>query len=89
MPEPYCEPDDGGARGHHDQCVAQPATNAAPRARRDTAQSGAAIAPALLGRGQTNVIVHHLITREFPEIVAHNESFHQEIGSFSRNDNGF
>lgn len=54
-----------------------------------SAQSSTAIAPAVLGGGQTNVIVHHVITPDAAEIVASNESFHLEIGNFSSNDNGF
>lgn len=54
-----------------------------------SSQSSAAIAPAVLGGGETNVIVHHLITPDATEIVASAESFHLEIGSFSNNNNGF
>jgi hypothetical protein len=54
-----------------------------------SSQSSAAIAPAVLGGGQTSTIVHHLLTPTVPEIVASNESFHLELGSFTNNDNGF
>ena len=54
-----------------------------------SSQSSAAIAPAVLGGGQTNVIVHHVITPTATEIVDSNESFHLELGSFSSDDDGF
>ena len=54
-----------------------------------TAQSSAAIAPAVLGGGQTNVIRHDLITPDAVETVTAGESFHLEIGSFTSDDNGF
>ena len=54
-----------------------------------TSLSSAAIAPAVLGGGQTNVIRHDLITPDAVETVTAGESFHLEIGSFANNDNGF
>ena len=54
-----------------------------------SSQSSSAIAPPVLGGGQTNVIVHHLLIPTAAEIVDSTESFHLEIGSFSNNDNGF
>lgn len=54
-----------------------------------SSQSSSAIAPPVLGGGQTNVIVHHLLIPTAAEIVDSTESFHLEIGSFTNNDNGF
>ena len=54
-----------------------------------SSQSPLAIAPAVLGGGQTNIIVHHVITPTATEIVASGESFQLQIGSFTNNDNGF
>ena len=54
-----------------------------------SSQSSVAIAPPVLGGGQTNVIVHHLLIPTAAEIVDSTESFHLEIGSFTNNDNGF
>lgn len=54
-----------------------------------SSQSSVAIAPAVIGGTQTNLIVHHVLTPTAAEIVAAGESFHLELGSFSNNDNGF
>ncbi len=54
-----------------------------------TSQTGSAIAPIVVGGGQTNVIRNDLIIPDAPETVTAGESFYLQIGSFSSNDDGF
>ncbi|MCU1391149.1 MAG: hypothetical protein JWL72_4487 [Ilumatobacteraceae bacterium] len=48
-----------------------------------------AIGPIINGGGQTNIVVHHVITPPVPEIVATGVSYHLELDNFANGANGF
>lgn len=48
-----------------------------------------AISPLIIGGGQTNTVVHHVIIPPVPEIVAAGVSYHIELDNFANGANGF
>jgi hypothetical protein len=51
--------------------------------------SSVAIGPALVGGGQTNAVVHHVIVPPVVETVGAGVSYHLELDNFANGANGF